>query len=91
MRKFKNSTPVGQLLIYNYIRLSRAEASAPPERQRYRMNFEILGEITDVETFAIGSAIRDLLRLPKLYGRGRWRKESVKWSSSANGILLEEQ
>ncbi len=38
------------------------------------MNFEILGEITDVETIAIGSAIRDLPRLQKLYGRGRWRK-----------------
>ncbi len=38
------------------------------------MNFEILDEITDVETIAIGSAIRDLRRLQKLYGRGRWRK-----------------
>ncbi len=38
------------------------------------MNFEILGEITDVETIAIGSVIRDLRRLQKLYGRGRWRK-----------------
>ncbi len=38
------------------------------------MNFEILDEITDVETIAIGSVIRDLRRLQKLYGRGRWRK-----------------
>ena len=38
------------------------------------MNFEILGEITEVETIAIGSAIRDLDRLKKFYGRGRWRK-----------------
>lgn len=38
------------------------------------MYFEILGEITDVETFATGSAIRELPRLRKLYGRGRWRK-----------------
>ena len=38
------------------------------------MNFEILGEITNVETIAIGSAIRGLPRLQKLYGRGRWRK-----------------
>ena len=38
------------------------------------MYFEVLGEITDVETFATGSAIRELPRLRKLYGRGRWRK-----------------
>lgn len=38
------------------------------------MYFEVLGEITDVETFATGSAIRELPRLQKLYGRGRWRK-----------------
>ena len=38
------------------------------------MYFEILGEINDVETFAIGSSIRELARLRKLYGRGRWRK-----------------
>ena len=38
------------------------------------MYFEILGEINGVETFAIGSSIRELARLRKLYGRGRWRK-----------------
>jgi hypothetical protein len=38
------------------------------------MYFEIVGEITHVETFATGSSIRDLARLRKFYGRGRWRK-----------------
>ena len=38
------------------------------------MRFEILGEISDVETFATGSAIREIARLRKVYGRGRWRK-----------------
>jgi hypothetical protein len=38
------------------------------------MYFEILGDITDVETFAIGSSIREAARLRKFYGRGRWRK-----------------
>ena len=38
------------------------------------MNFEILGEITEIEIVAIGAAIRDLHRLKKLYGKGRWRK-----------------
>ncbi|MFN0165167.1 MAG: hypothetical protein ACKV22_01950 [Bryobacteraceae bacterium] len=38
------------------------------------MFFEIRGEIANVETFAIGKAIRELPRLRKLYGKGRWRK-----------------
>ncbi|MBI4337616.1 MAG: hypothetical protein HY683_07310 [Chloroflexi bacterium] len=38
------------------------------------MHFEILGPITEVETFAVGKAIRELPRLRRLYGRGRWRK-----------------
>jgi hypothetical protein len=36
--------------------------------------FQILGEITDVETIATGSGIRELARLRRRYGRGRWRK-----------------
>jgi len=38
------------------------------------MRFEILGEISDIETFAVGSGIREIARLRKIYGRGRWRK-----------------
>ena len=38
------------------------------------MYFELVGEITHVETFASGSGIRELARLRKIYGRGRWRK-----------------
>ena len=38
------------------------------------MSFEILGEITDVEMIAIDRGIRDLRRLRKLYGHGRWHK-----------------
>jgi len=30
--------------------------------------------MTDVETIAIGSGIRELARLRRRYGRGRWRK-----------------
>ena len=35
---------------------------------------EILSEITDIETIATGHSIRELDRLQKMYGRGRWRK-----------------
>ncbi|MFN2454273.1 MAG: hypothetical protein ABR577_08635 [Pyrinomonadaceae bacterium] len=38
------------------------------------MNFEIIGEITDIETIASGKGVRDRARLSKQYGRGRWRK-----------------
>jgi hypothetical protein len=38
------------------------------------MYFDLIGEITHVETFATGSGIREIGRLRKLYGRGRWRK-----------------
>ena len=43
-------------------------------RQNARMDFTIIDEIMNVETFATGSGIRELARLRRLYGRGRWRK-----------------
>jgi hypothetical protein len=36
--------------------------------------FRIRGDLSDVETIATGTAIRELPRLRRLYGRGRWRK-----------------
>lgn len=36
------------------------------------MHFEMLGKISGAETFAAGSSIRELARLRKFYGRGRW-------------------
>ncbi len=38
------------------------------------MYFEIIGEITNIEIIAVSSSIRDIARLQKQYGRGRWRK-----------------
>jgi hypothetical protein len=38
------------------------------------MLFEVLGGILDVETIAAGAGIREIARLRKAYGRGRWRK-----------------
>jgi hypothetical protein len=40
----------------------------------FRMPFEILSEISQIETFASGSGIREIARLRRIYGRGRWRK-----------------
>lgn len=38
------------------------------------MQFEIIGEIREVETIAVGRGIRELRRLVREYGLGRWRK-----------------
>ena len=38
------------------------------------MNFDILEEITEIETIAEGSGIREISRLRKLYGHGNWKK-----------------
>ena len=38
------------------------------------MYFEIIGEIEEIETIAIGGRIRDIMRIQKQFGPGRWRK-----------------
>jgi len=38
------------------------------------MHFELIGNIESQETFASGSAIRELDRLQKVYGKARWKK-----------------
>ncbi len=38
------------------------------------MDGEIIGEVTVLETIAVGGAIREHRRLQRLYGKGRWRK-----------------
>ena len=38
------------------------------------MDFEIVGQITDIETIAVNTAIRELSSLQQRFGSGRWRK-----------------
>jgi len=38
------------------------------------MDFEVVGEITQIETIARGSGVRVRARLRRQYGQGRWRK-----------------
>lgn len=38
------------------------------------MYFEIVGELREIETFATGAGIKEIGRLRKAYGPGRWRK-----------------
>jgi hypothetical protein len=38
------------------------------------MYFEIIEEIVNIEEIAVGGRIRDIMRIQKQYGPGRWRK-----------------
>jgi hypothetical protein len=38
------------------------------------VDFEIVGKVSDIETIAVGSSIREIARLRRAYGRGRRRK-----------------
>jgi hypothetical protein len=38
------------------------------------MGFVVDGAIKDVQIIAVGRAIREIARLTKVYGSGRWRK-----------------
>ncbi|MCC5637391.1 hypothetical protein LC593_16395 [Nostoc sp. CHAB 5844] len=38
------------------------------------MDFEIVGDISNIEIIAVGKSIRDRTRLQKQYGKGKWRK-----------------
>lgn len=38
------------------------------------MDFEVLGALRGVETIAKGREIRELRRVQRRYGKGRWRK-----------------
>jgi hypothetical protein len=52
------------------------------------MRFEILSDITNVEPIAVGGSIRDMTRLRKRYGSGRWRKmKGVATIRLANGRI----
>ncbi len=48
----------------NYIVLQPKEAE----------QLQIISDISDIETIAAGNSIREIARLRKFYGRGRWRK-----------------
>ncbi len=50
--------------------------------------FRVLGGLSGVKTIAVGRRIRELARLVKQYGRGRWRKrKGVGWVQLADGVI----
>jgi hypothetical protein len=53
---------------------------------------EVVGALRDVQTIAIGSSIRDLARLRRTYGRGRWRKrKALVTVRLADGFVCEAE
>ena len=38
------------------------------------MDFELIDEIRDILPIAVGRGVRELARLRRRYGKGRWRK-----------------
>ena len=38
------------------------------------IDFRLVSQITNIEIIAIGNSIRDLARLNRTHGKGRWRK-----------------
>jgi hypothetical protein len=56
------------------------------------VDFEIVGSLQDSETIASGRGIRELPRLRKFYGRGRWRKmKGVATIRLPNGRIVEAE
>lgn len=56
------------------------------------MHFRIIGRLRNVEIIAIGGGIRDIMRLQRQFGPGRWRKlKGVATVQLSNGrICLAE-
>jgi hypothetical protein len=52
------------------------------------VDFEIIGEIINIEIIATGTGIRNRLRLQKHYGKGKWRKlKGIAQVQLANGMI----
>lgn len=56
------------------------------------MQFEILGEITDIEIIATGQGVRIRRHLNRAYGTGRWRKmKGIATVALQDGTICEAE
>lgn len=56
------------------------------------MAFEVIGKILDVQTIAQGAGIREIDRLRKVYGPGRWRKrKGIAKMRLPDGIVVSAE
>ena len=52
----------------------------------------IVGRVTEVEIIAVGGRIRDIMRLRRQFGPGRWRKlKGVATIRLASGVLRKAE
>ena len=52
------------------------------------MDFKILGPVSDAQTIAAGGGIREIKRLRRVYGSGRWRKrKGIATVQLSNGTV----
>jgi len=56
------------------------------------MHFEVVGTLSKVEVIAVRRSIRELSRLRRVYGAGRWRKiKGVATVRLEDGLLCEAE
>ena len=56
------------------------------------MSFQIIGEVTEIQTVAVGVGIREIARLRKIYGLGRWRKlKGIAWIQLRDGTCRKAE
>jgi hypothetical protein len=54
----------------------------------FGVDFEIVGDVTNIEMIATGAGLCDRARLQKQYGRGKWRKlKGVAQVQLPNGMI----
>ena len=55
-------------------------------------HFELIGDIKDVQIIASGARIREIMRLRRQFGSGRWRKlKGVATVRLANGRICQAE
>jgi uncharacterized protein with ACT and thioredoxin-like domain len=56
------------------------------------MEFEVLGEIRDIDTIATGRGVYIKRYLERIYGKGRWRKmKGISTVRLADGTICEAE
>ena len=56
------------------------------------VTFEIVGDLREEKTIAAGRKIREIKRLRKTYGNGRWRKrKGTAWIRLPDGTIREAE
>ena len=55
------------------------------------MFFELVGDIEEIELIAVGKSIRDIKRLRKQFGPGRWRKLRALGGFASSMVGYEQQ